>query len=155
MQPTRRGTTLLATLDQPDIHALAMEHAPDMSGPSSSSRNPGHEPAAPGPAVTAAQQAVPLFRALAEPTRLAILLTLQDGEQRITDLAARLGGTQTAVSSHITVLKDCGLITGRPQGRSVYYRLGRPELDPLLHAAEQLLGATGQDVRLRRPPLSA
>jgi hypothetical protein len=29
-----------------------------------------------------------LFRALAEPTRLAILLTLQDGEQHITDLAA-------------------------------------------------------------------
>jgi biotin operon repressor len=124
MQPTRRGTILLATLDRPDIHALAMEHAPDMSGPASS-RNPGHKPAEPTPAATNAQQAAPLFRALAEPTRLAILLTLQDGEQRITDLAAQLGATQTAVSSHITILKDCGLITGRPQGRSVYYRPAR------------------------------
>ena len=144
MQPTRRGTALLAALDRPDIHALAMEHAPDMSGPASS-RNPGHEPAAPGPAAATAQQAAPLFRALAEPTRLAILLTLQDGEQRITDLAAQLGATQTAVSSHITVLKDRGLITGRPQGRSVYYRLARPhDLTTLLGAAEQLLAATRQ-----------
>ena len=125
MQPTRRGTALLAALDRPDIHALAMEHAPDMSGPASS-RNPGHEPAAPGPAAATAQQAAPLFRALAEPTRLAILLTLQDGEQRITDLAAQLGATQTAVSSHITVLKDRGLITGRPRAaRSITASPGR------------------------------
>jgi ArsR family transcriptional regulator, cadmium/lead-responsive transcriptional repressor len=122
-----------------------MQHAPEMSGPASSSRNPGHKPAAPGPATTTAQQAAPLFRALAEPTRLAILLTLQDGEQRITDLAAQLGATQTAVSSHITVLKDCGLITGRPQGRSVYYRPAQPhDLATLLETAEQLLAATRQ-----------
>jgi DNA-binding transcriptional ArsR family regulator len=147
MQPTQRGATLLAALDQPDINALAMEHAPDMSGPASSSRKPGHKPAAPGPAATAAQRAVPLFRALAEPTRLAILLTLQHGEQRITDLAAHLGGTQTAISSHITVLKDCGLITGRPQGRSVYYRLARPhDLTTLLETAGRLLAA------IRQPP---
>lgn len=86
MQPTRRGTTLLTTLDRRDIQALAMEHAPDVSGPASS---PGHKHPAPGLAATAAQQAAPLFRALAEPTRLAILLTLQDGERHITDLAAR------------------------------------------------------------------
>jgi len=148
MQPTPRGTTLLAALNQPEIHALAMEHAPDMSGPASS-RNRGHEPAAPGPAATAAQQAAPLFRALAEPARLAILLTLQDGEQRITDLAARLGGTQTAISSHITVLKGCGLITGRPQGRSVYYHLTQPHgLVTLLEAAGQLTTAPGRP-RLR------
>jgi DNA-binding transcriptional ArsR family regulator len=144
MQPTRRGTALLAALDRPDIHALAMEHAPDMSGPASS-RNSGHEPAEPRPAAATAQQAAPLFRALAEPTRLAILLALQDGEQRITDLAAQLGATQTAVSSHITVLKDCGLITGRPQGRSVYYRPAQPhDLATLLETAEQLLAATRQ-----------
>lgn len=124
-----------------------MKHAPDMSGPASSSRNPEHKPAAPGPAVTAA----PLFRALAEPTRLAILLTLQHGEQRITDLAAHLGSTQTGISSHITVLKDCGLITGCRQGRSVYYRLARPELDALLQAAGQLLAAAGQHAQLRGP----
>ena len=142
MQPTRRGTTLLAALDRPDIHALAMEHPPDMSGPASS-RNFKHKPAVPGPAATATQQAAPLFRALAEPTRLAILLTLQNGEQRITDLAVHLGATQTAISSHITVLKDRGLITGRPHGRSVYYRLAQPrDLTTLLEAAEQLLTPT-------------
>ncbi len=87
----------------------------------------------------------PLFRVLAEPTRLAILLTLQDGERRITDLAAELGGTQAGISSHMTILKGCGLITGRSQGRSVCYRLTQPhDLTTLLGAAEQLNTAIGQ-----------
>jgi len=64
---------------------------------------------------------------------------LQDGERRITDLAAELGGSQTSISSHVTSLKACGLITGRSQGRSIYYRLARPELGSLLEAAERLL----------------
>ncbi len=38
----------------------------------------------------------------------------------------------------------------RPQGRSVYYRLARPELGSLLEAAETLLAAPGQRVRLPR-----
>jgi hypothetical protein len=50
----------------------------------------------------------------------------------------------------VTSLKESGLITGRPQGRSVYYRLARPELDSLLEAAETLLAAAGQRVRLHR-----
>ena len=43
------------------------------------------------------------------------------------------------------MLKDCGLITDRPQGRSIYYRLTQPhDLTTLLGAAEQLLGAIKQ-----------
>jgi DNA-binding transcriptional ArsR family regulator len=54
---------------------------------------------------------------------------------------------QTAIASHITVLKDCGLITGRPQVRSVYYRPAQLHgLATLLETAGQLLAA------IRRPP---
>jgi len=48
------------------------------------------------------RQAASLFRVLANPTRLAILLTLQTGEERITDLAAQLGGSQANISAHLT-----------------------------------------------------
>jgi DNA-binding transcriptional ArsR family regulator len=152
MRPTRRGAALLAALARPGIQGLATRHAPTVSGPAAGNgryREP--MPAAPGPATASAQQAVPLFRALAEPTRLAILLTLQGGERRITDLAAELGRTQASISAHLASLKECGLITGRAQGRSVYYRLAQPELDCLLQAAEQLLAAAGHQVLLRHP----
>jgi ArsR family transcriptional regulator, cadmium/lead-responsive transcriptional repressor len=90
-----------------------------------------------------AQQAAALFRVLANPTRLAILLTLQAGDQRITDLAAQLGGSQANISAHLIKLKKSGLITSRTQGRAVYYRLTRPELGSLLQAAGQLLATDG------------
>ena len=92
----------------------------------------------------AARQAATLFGVLANPTRLAILLTLQAGEQRIVDLAAQLGGSQANISVHLTRLKQSGLITSRPQGRTVYYRLTQPELGALLQSAGQLLATAGQ-----------
>ena len=66
-----------------------------------------------GPDAADARQAASLFRVLANPTRLAILLTLQTAEQRITDLAAQLGGSQANISAHLTRLKQAGLITSR------------------------------------------
>ena len=113
-----------------------------------------------GPDAAATRQAATLFRVLASPTRLAILLTLQTGEQRITDLAAQLGGSQANISVHLTRLKQADLITNRTQGRAVYYRLTQPELGTLLQAAGQLLTQTGQQsteendttVRKTQPP---
>ena len=97
-----------------------------------------------GPDAAPARQAASLFRELANPTRLAILLTLQTSEQRITDLAAQLGGSQANISAHLIRLRKAGLITSRTQGRAVYYRLAQPELGALLQAAGQLLAPARQ-----------
>jgi DNA-binding transcriptional ArsR family regulator len=97
-----------------------------------------------GPDADDARLAATLFRVLSSPTRLAILLTLQVGEQRITDLAAQLGGSQANISVHLIKLKKSGLITSRAQGRAVYYRLTQPELNTLLQAAGQLLAPARQ-----------
>ena len=106
---------------------VAREHGITMAGVSgpagSRSRYRDRMPISLGPDAAAARQAASLFRILANPTRLAILLTLQDGEQRITDLTAQLGGPQANISAHLTRLKQTGLITSRTQGRAVYYRL--------------------------------
>lgn len=98
-----------------------------------------------GPDVAAARQAASLFRVLAEPTRLAILVTLQTGEQRITDLAAQLGGSHANISAHLIRLRQAGLITSRTERRAIYYRLTQPELRDLLQAAGQLLASAGQE----------
>ena len=97
-----------------------------------------------GPDAAAARQAASPFRILANPTRLAILLTLQTGEQRITDLTAQLGGSQAKHLRPPDQAQAAGLITSRTQGRAVYHRLARPELGSLLQAAGQLLSTAGQ-----------
>jgi DNA-binding transcriptional ArsR family regulator len=138
-QPTPCGTALLTALARPGIQALAAARAPDLSGPAGyRSRYRDRMPISLGPDAAAARQAAILFGVLANPTRLAILLALQTGEQRITDLAAQLGGSQANISAHLTRLKQSGLITSRTQGRAVYYRLTKPELGALLQAAASL-----------------
>jgi ArsR family transcriptional regulator, cadmium/lead-responsive transcriptional repressor len=89
-----------------------------------------------------------LFRGLADPTRLAILLQLRHGERRVVDLAASVRLAQPTVSGHLARLRDCGLVTWRPVGRQSYYRLAVPELDQLLRAAETILARTGDAVAL-------
>jgi DNA-binding transcriptional ArsR family regulator len=92
--------------------------------------------------------AAALFRGLADPTRLAILRRLADGELRVVDLTTALGLAQSTVSAHLACLRDCGLVAGRPEGRQMFYALTRPELMDLLRAAEHLLAATGESVAL-------
>jgi DNA-binding transcriptional LysR family regulator len=78
-RPTRRGAALLTALARPGIQALAVAHAPQISGPARS-RYRDRMPITLGPDAAAARQAASLFRELANPTRLAILLTLQTGD---------------------------------------------------------------------------
>jgi ArsR family transcriptional regulator, cadmium/lead-responsive transcriptional repressor len=89
-----------------------------------------------------------LLRGFADPTRLAILVALSDGEQRVTDLVARLGGSQGNISGHLACLKDCGMVTDRPEGRAVWYSIAEPEVIAVIRAAEDLLARTGQRVDL-------
>ena len=89
-----------------------------------------------------------LFHSLADRTRLQIVQRLAQGEARVTDLVAELGLPQSTVSKHLGCLRECGLVTGRPEGRQMFYSLARPELFALLEVAENLLAATGYAVTL-------
>ena len=89
-----------------------------------------------------------MFRSLGDPARLAILQQLALGEQRVVDLMAHLGLAQSTVSAHLACLRDCGLVTSRPEGRASMFSLAHSELFALLSAAEGLLAATGDAVAL-------
>jgi DNA-binding transcriptional ArsR family regulator len=89
-----------------------------------------------------------LFRAFADPTRLAVLLRLAEGERRVTDLVAEVGSSQPNVSGHLACLEECGLVAARPEGRQTFYRIASPEVLELLAAAERTLAAHGHRVRL-------
>jgi ArsR family transcriptional regulator len=72
-----------------------------------------------------------LLRALAEPIRLQLIEALAGGERCVCDLTADLGLAQSKLSFHLKVLKECGLLADRQQGRWIYYRLQPDALQAL------------------------
>jgi len=64
-----------------------------------------------------------VFFALADPTRRAILLHVARGEARVTSLAAGFTISLAAVSKHIRVLEEAGLLKRTKQGREYHLRL--------------------------------
>ena len=106
-----------------------------------------------GCAVTEAQGglsvAAALFHGLSDPSRLAILQHLTLGEHRVRDLTEHLGLAQSTVSAHLACLRECGLVSSRPEGRASLFSLTcAPQLLAVLGAAEQLLASTGYAVAL-------
>lgn len=93
--------------------------------------------------------AAALFHGLSDPSRLAILQHLTLGEHRVRDLTDHLGLAQSTVSAHLACLRDCGLVSSRPQGRASMFSLtSSAELLAVLAAAEQLLATSGYAVAL-------
>ncbi|MFF0769501.1 ArsR/SmtB family transcription factor [Nonomuraea wenchangensis] len=66
------------------------------------------------------------FEVLAEPRRREILDLLRDGERLAGDLVGQLDLTQPAVSKHLKVLREAGLVEVRKEAQRRWYRL-RPE----------------------------
>ena len=66
------------------------------------------------------------FSALAEPRRRAMLLLVRDGPRSVNEIAEHFDITQQAVSQHLHVLKDAGLVAVRAEGRRRLYVV-RPE----------------------------
>ena len=73
-----------------------------------------------------------VFKALADPCRRAIFVSLTGGEAAVKDLTARFDISQPAISQHLAALKDAGLVNGRRAGRFVYYRVEPRGMKPLI-----------------------
>lgn len=63
------------------------------------------------------------LRALADPSRLAVLQDLCGGERCVTELVERTGIGQTNVSKHLRMLRDEGFVLARRERRNVFYRV--------------------------------
>jgi DNA-binding transcriptional ArsR family regulator len=82
-----------------------------------------------------------LFRTLADPTRRAIFEGLcREGEQTVGALTARAGVSQPAVSKHLGVLKQAGLVRDRHEGRQTHYSAQLAALAPLIDWTSQMAG---------------
>ena len=82
-----------------------------------------------------------LFKALADPTRRALFERLcREGEQTVGALTAQAGISQPAVSKHLGLLKQAGLVRDRHAGRQTHYSAQLGALAPLIDWTGQMAG---------------
>ncbi len=102
----------------------------------------------------------PVFTALGDPTRRELVQRLaSDGEATATQLSAELPMTRQAVSKHLALLEDAGLVATTRAGREVRYRLNAPPLAEAMAWMAQVggrwderLAALGRHVERTRTP---
>ena len=90
-------------------------------------------------------RAAALFHALSDEIRVQVVTLLLDGERCVCELMDELGMAQSRLSWHLKTLSDAGIISGRREGRWIYYSLnadaireGRTILDGLEPSTRKL-----------------
>ena len=97
--------------------------------------------------LAAAKSVATTLQALATPSRLLIMATLQNGPATVGELAEAIGMEQSAVSHQLRLLRNLGLVTGERSGRNINYSLYDDHVAELLeqaifHAEHVRMGAT-------------
>jgi DNA-binding transcriptional ArsR family regulator len=87
------------------------------------------------------------FRALADPTRLALLQALFGQERTVQDLCAETGASQANASKHLGLLLEQGLVARRRDGLFTRYRIADPTLERLCHLVCGSLAERHETVR--------
>lgn len=90
------------------------------------------------PAKTRGAASADRFAALADATRRRLLEQLSTADLAVGELVAGLDITQAAVSQHLRVLRETGLVTVRKEGRRRYYRLRPAALTELRDWLDEL-----------------
>jgi DNA-binding transcriptional ArsR family regulator len=78
-----------------------------------------------------------VFAALADPTRRTLLERIADRPRSVGALAAELPVSRPAVSQHLKVLKDAGLVVGEARGTARIYRIDPEGLGPIRRWLDQ------------------
>ncbi len=86
------------------------------------------------------------FKVFADPTRLRILELLREGEFNVSTIMEKLGLKQSTVSQHLRMLKECGVVTSRKEGREIYYRLKSEKVIKILDEGDELLASTIEEL---------
>ena len=80
------------------------------------------------------------FSALGDPNRRTIVTLLQGGERSVREIADELPISRPAVSRHLRLLKDAGIVTDRIVGNRHLCRLSDHGLDAILSRLEEMWG---------------
>ncbi len=80
-----------------------------------------------------------ISKTLANPTRLAILHTLRDGEKTVNELAELLGISQSNLSQHLALLRQRSIVKTRKQGASIFYSVFNPKINQACDMVREVL----------------
>lgn len=94
------------------------------------------------------RQAATPFEALADPHRRAILELLHDGERSVREIADEMPITRPAVSRHLRLLKEAGLVTASAEGTRRLYRLHEEGVDAVRAYLTEVWGDAAARFRL-------
>jgi DNA-binding transcriptional ArsR family regulator len=86
--------------------------------------------------------------ALGDPTRRAIIELLGDGDRSVGEIAGRLPVSRPAVSRHLRVLKEAGLVRDRPEGTRRLYGLEPAGAEAVRAYLESLWGEAAGRFRM-------
>jgi ArsR family transcriptional regulator len=89
-----------------------------------------------------------IIKALAHPTRLAIVDELKNGPRCVCEIHAVTGADRTTVSKHLSVLKNGGIVQDEKRGLQVFYSLRCPCVTDFFACAEKVLMTEAKE-RLR------
>ena len=87
-----------------------------------------------------------LFRGFGDPSRLSILEALLEGPRKVNEIVLETGLSQPNVSSHLSCLRDCGLVSTQQRGKYVIYQLSDPRVNEILNVAGSLLADVAKGV---------
>ena len=90
-----------------------------------------------------ADAAAGLLRAVGNPQRLLILCELVAGERGVGELLARLALSQSALSQHLAVLREAGLVSVRRDGVQAFYALADGPVQPLMRTLHAIYCGDG------------
>lgn len=88
------------------------------------------------------------FDALGDPQRRAIVELLRDGERSVRDIADALPISRPAVSRHLRLLKNAGLVVSEPMGTRRLYRLHDEGIEAVQAYLEQVWGEAAARFRI-------
>ena len=85
-----------------------------------------------------AEEAAQLLRTLANPHRLLVLCTLAEGERSVGELNELIQLSQSALSQHLAVLREQGLVETRREAQTIYYGLARGPAVTVINALHSI-----------------
>ncbi len=95
-----------------------------------------------------------ILKAIAHPTRLAVLEILRDGEQCVCHMEAILGVRQASLSQQLMILREAGLVDVRRDGLNIFYHVVKPQIFGLVDASYAASGKGRQRIVHKHGPTS-
>jgi len=80
-----------------------------------------------------------VFKAIADPTRLEIILFLKDDEKCQCEIHPELEKSQSTISQHLKILIDCGILAFRRDGQKKMYKIKEPDVLQIIELIDDII----------------